>query len=138
MAGEAVERFAKDGTLKGLRAEKALAAAAAMRNMIRLARTHRVPIAFGTDAGVIPHGSNAREFTLMTQWGGLTPMETLPAATSNGARLLGWEQDLGTLATGKWADIVAVPGDPLRDISAVERVSFVMKDGKVYRARRHD
>ncbi len=133
MAGEAVERFAKSGVLKGLRAEKALAAAAAMRKGIKLAAAHRVPIALGTDAGVIPHGTNAREFGLMVEWGGLTPMAALNAGTMNAAKLLGWDARVGSLATGKLADIVAVPGDPLADIRATERVSFVMKGGVIYK-----
>lgn len=133
MAGEAVERFARNGVLTGFRAEKALAAAAAMRNAIKLARANNVLIALGTDAGVIPHGTNGREFTLMVEWGGLTPMEAIVAGTSSAATLLGWEARLGTLASGKLADIVAVPGDPLQDVTLLERVSFVMKDGVVYR-----
>jgi imidazolonepropionase-like amidohydrolase len=133
MAGEAVERFAKNGVLKGLRAEKALAAAAAVRKGIRIAAANRVPIALGTDAGVIPHGTNAREFGLMVEWGGLTPMASLIAGTSSAARLLGWDARIGTLAAGKLADIVAVPGDPLADIHVTERVSFVMKGGVVYK-----
>lgn len=133
MAGEAVERAAKDGTIKGHRAEKALAAAAGMRNAIRLAKQHKVPIALGTDAGVIPHGTNAREMRLMVEWGGFTPMEALVAATSSAATLLGWDDRLGTLAAGKLADIVAVPGDPTRDITVTERVLFVMKDGAIYK-----
>lgn len=131
MAGEAVEKFAKSGVLKGLRAEKGLAAAAAMRNAIKLAASHRVPIAFGTDAGVIPHGTNAREFGLMVEWGGLSPIESLNAGTINAARLLGWEKRVGTIESGKLADIVAVPGNPLDDIHVTERVSFVMKGGVV-------
>ena len=134
MAGEVVEGFAKDGTLKGLRAEKAKAAAAAMRNAIRIAKAQHLNVALGTDAGVIAHGTNAREFYLMTAWGGFTPMEAIVAGTGNGAKLLGWDKTLGTLATGKLADIVAVPGDPLRDITALQRVTFVMKDGKVYKS----
>jgi imidazolonepropionase-like amidohydrolase len=132
MAGEAVEKFAKSGVLKGLRAEKGLAAAAAMRNAIKLAAAHRVLIAFGTDAGVIPHGTNAREFGLMVEWGGLSPIEALNAGTINAARLLGWEKRIGTIESGKLADIVAVPGNPLEDIHVTERVSFVMKGGVVY------
>ncbi|MEO5580079.1 MAG: amidohydrolase family protein, partial [Gemmatimonadaceae bacterium] len=116
MAGEAVDRFARSGVIKGLRAEKAIAAASAMRKAIRLAAEHRVPIALGTDAGVIPHGSNAREFWLIVEWGGLTPMAALKAGAINAARLLGWESRVGSLAVGKLADIVAVPGDPLQDI----------------------
>ena len=134
MAGEAVERFARNGVLTGLRAQKALAAAAAMWNAIKLARANRVMVALGTDAGVIPHGTNAHEFILLNQWGGYTPMEAIVAGTSNAAKLLGWEKNVGTLTAGKWADIVAVPGDPLRDLTALERVTFVMKDGKVHKS----
>jgi imidazolonepropionase-like amidohydrolase len=133
MAGDAVERFAKNGVLKGLRAEKALAAGAAMRNATKIAVANHVQIALGTDAGVIPHGTNAREFGLMVEWGGLTPMAALNAGTMNAAKLLGWDARVGSLAPGKLADIVAVPGNPLADIHATERVSFVMKGGVVYK-----
>jgi imidazolonepropionase-like amidohydrolase len=133
MAGEAVERAAREGTLKGLRAEKALAAAAAMRNAIKIAKSNNVKLALGTDAGVIQHGTNAREMRLMVEWGGLTPMEAIVAGTSSAAKLLGWDDRLGTLAANKLADIVAVPGDITRDITAAERVIFVMKDGVVYK-----
>jgi imidazolonepropionase-like amidohydrolase len=133
MAGEAVERAAKNGVLKGLRAEKALAAAAAMRRGIKIAVANKVLIALGTDAGVIPHGTNAREFFLMVEWGGLSNMEAIIAGTMNGAKLLGWDKNLGSLTTGKWADIVAVSGDPLKDIHAMEKVVFVMKNGVVYK-----
>ena len=133
MAAETVERAAKTGVLKGLRAEKALAAAAAVRHSIKLAVTNKLQIALGTDAGVIPHGTNAREFVLMVEWGGMTNMESIEAGTINGAKLLGWDKNLGSLTVGKWADIVAVSGDPLRDIHAMERPVFVMKNGVVYR-----
>jgi imidazolonepropionase-like amidohydrolase len=133
MAGEAVERLAKADFLKGLRQEKALSAAAAMRNAIRLAVKNRVKIALGTDAGVIPHGTNGHEFTLMVEWGGLAPMEAITAGTLNGAKLLGWDKDGGSLETGKWADIVAVPGDPLADIKRMESTVFVMKNGMIYK-----
>jgi imidazolonepropionase-like amidohydrolase len=135
MAGEAAERFAKNGVLKGLRAEKALAAGAAMRNATKIAVANHVQIALGTDAGVIPHGTNAREFGLMVEWGGLTPMAALTAGTMNAAKLLGWDARVGSLAPGKLADIVAVPGDPLADIHATEHVSFVMKGGVIYRGQ---
>jgi imidazolonepropionase-like amidohydrolase len=135
MAGEAVERAAKNGVLKGLRAEKALAAAAAMRRAIKIAVANKVQIALGTDAGVIPHGTNAREFVLMIEWGGMNPMDAIIAGTMNGAKLLGWDKNLGSLTVGKWADIVAVSGDPLKDIHAMERVVFVMKNGVVYKGR---
>jgi len=133
-AGEAVERAAKTGVLKGLRAEKALAAAAAMRNAVRLAMTNKVPIALGTDAGVGPHGANGHEFTLMVEWGGMTPMQAIVAGTSNAAKLLGWDRNVGTLSAGKWADVVAVPGDPIADIKTMEKPVFVMKNGVVYKA----
>ncbi len=132
-AGEAVERAAKNGVLKGLRAEKALAAAAAMRHAIKIAIANKVQIALGTDAGVIPHGTNAHEFVLMVEWGGMSNMDSLVAGTLNAAKLLGWDKNLGSLSPRKWADIVAVPGDPLKDIHATERVVFVMKNGVVYR-----
>jgi imidazolonepropionase-like amidohydrolase len=135
MAGEAVERAAKNGVLKGMRAEKALAAAAAMRHGIKIAIANHVQIALGTDAGVIPHGTNAREFFLMVDWGGMNPMESIMAGTMNGAKLLGWDKNLGSLTPGKWADIVAVSGDPLKDIHAMEKVVFVMKNGVVYKGR---
>src|SRR5438128_2306478 len=132
-AAEAVERAAKTGVLKGLRAEKALAAAAAVRHSIKLAVANKIQIALGTDAGVIPHGTNAREFFLMVDWGGMTNMQAIQAGTLNGAKLLGWDKYLGSLTVGKWADIVAVSGDPLKDIHAMEGVVFVMKNGVVYR-----
>ena len=132
-AAEAVERAARNGVLKGLRAEKALAAAASVRRAIKLAVANRVLIAFGTDAGVIPHGTNAREFFLMVDWGGMTNMQSIQAGTLSGAKLLGWEKNLGSLTAGKWADIVAVSGDPLKDIHAMEKVVFVMKNGVTYK-----
>jgi imidazolonepropionase-like amidohydrolase len=132
-AAEAVERAAKTGVLKGLRAEKALAAAAAVRHSIKLAVATKLQIALGTDAGVVPHGTNAHEFFLMVDWGGISNMEAIQAGTLNGAKLLGWDRNLGSLSPGKWADIVAVSGDPLKDIHAMERPVFVMKNGVVYR-----
>lgn len=136
MAGETVERLAKNGVLKGFRAEKALAAAAAMRNALKIAVANRVPVALGTDAGVIPHGTNAREFILMVEWGGMQPMDAIVAGTMSGARLLGMDKTLGSLAPGKLADIVAVSGDPLKDIRRMENVVFVMKNGMVYKGAR--
>jgi len=132
-AAEGVERAAKAGVLKGLRAEKALAAAAAIRRSIKMAVANKVQIALGTDAGVVPHGTNAHEFVLMVEWGGMSNMDSIVAGTLNGAKLLGWDKHLGSLQAGKWADIVAVSGDPLADIHAMQNVVFVMKNGVVYK-----
>ena len=79
------------------------------------------------------HGRNAHEFVLMCEWGGLTPMQSIVAGTSSAATLLGWDKDVGTLAAGKYADIVAVPGDPTADIHALEKPVFVMKNGFIYK-----
>src|SRR5947207_4703435 len=109
---------------------KAKAAVAARSDMFRNALKAGVKIAFGTDSAVSPHGMNAKEFALMTGLG-MTPAAALRSATAVAAQLLGVDDRLGTLAEGKIADVVAVPGDPLADITATERVSFVMKDGQV-------
>jgi imidazolonepropionase-like amidohydrolase len=91
-----------------------------------------VPMAVGSDVGPFPHGTQARELVLMVKYG-MAPLAVLQADLLNGAKLLGWEGQIGSLEAGYLADIVAVPGDPLQDISAVENVSFVMKGGVVYR-----
>jgi imidazolonepropionase-like amidohydrolase len=87
-----------------------------------------VPIAVGSDVGPFPHGTQARELTLMVQFG-MTPLAALQADLINGAKLLGWENQIGVLKPGYFADIVAVPGNPLDNIDVVEHVSFVMKGG---------
>ena len=133
MAGETVEKLAKNGFLKSLIAEKALSAAGAMRNAIKIAIADGVKIALGTDAGVIPHGKNAHEFTLMVEWGGMKPLDAITAGTLNGAKLLGLDKSIGSLEIGKFADIVAVPGNPLENIKLMENGNlFVMKNGVVY------
>ncbi len=133
MAGEAVEKLANNGFLKGYRGEKALAAAKAMRNAIKIAIANDVLIALGTDSGVIPHGTNGREFRLMIEWGGMKPLDAITAGTLNGARLLGLDKTVGSLEVGKYADIVAVKGNPLTNIKSFENVDFVMKNGFVYK-----
>ena len=111
---------------------KAKAAATARSEMFRNALKLGVKISFGTDAAVFPHGQNAKEFKLMVDLG-MTPIDALKAATANDAELLGIGQKVGTLEKGKLADVIAMPGDPTSDITATERVLFVMKDGKVIR-----
>ncbi|HEY6455258.1 MAG TPA: amidohydrolase family protein [Steroidobacteraceae bacterium] len=91
-----------------------------------------VKIAFGTDAAVYPHGQNAHEFELMVM-AGMPPVFALQAATTHAAELLKHEKDLGSVTPGKPADVIAVPGNPLDDISLMKRVTFVMKDGIVYK-----
>ncbi len=91
-----------------------------------------VPFAMGSDVGPFPHGTQAREFELMVKYG-MKPLEALRAGTVNAARLLGWGDQVGALKTGYYADIIAVPGNPLDDVKAVESVSFVMKNGTVYK-----
>jgi imidazolonepropionase-like amidohydrolase len=113
-------------------AEKALAAGKAWPEMIRNAQKIGVRIAFGSDAGVGMHGkTNPEQLAWMVRWG-FTPAQALQSATISAAHLLGVES--GSLEAGKLADLIAVPGDPLRDIAAIYRVSFVMKDGQVYRS----
>jgi imidazolonepropionase-like amidohydrolase len=91
-----------------------------------------VPMAVGSDVGPFPHGTQAREFELMVQYG-MSPVAVLQADLLNGAKLLGWEGQIGALKPGFFADVIAVSGDPTKDISAVTKVSFVMKGGVVYR-----
>ena len=91
-----------------------------------------VPMAVGSDVGPFPHGTQAREFNLMVKYG-MTPLAVLQADLLNGAKLLGWQDQIGVLKPGYLADIIAVSGDPLADIGALQKVSFVMKGGIVYR-----
>jgi len=102
------------------------------RAMLGKAIKAGVKIACGTDAPAIPHGENAKEFIYMVE-AGMPAMKAIQSATLEGARLLGVEKDLGTVEPGKFADLVAVPGDPLADISLMTKVNFVMKAGIVYR-----
>jgi imidazolonepropionase-like amidohydrolase len=89
-----------------------------------------VKVAFGTDQGLVPHGRNAEEFALMVK-GGMTPMQAIVAATSSAAELLGDPQDIGSVQAGRFADLAAVDGDPLADITELQRVRFVMQAGRV-------
>ena len=91
-----------------------------------------VPMAVGSDVGPFPHGTQAREFELMVKYG-MPAADVLRASLLNGARLLGWQDMIGQLKPGFYADVIAVPGDPLQDISVLKRVSFVMKNGIVYK-----
>jgi imidazolonepropionase-like amidohydrolase len=109
---------------------KAKAVMPAARKNIAHAFASGVRVAFGTDAAVYPHGLNAHEFAVMVKLG-LTPLQAIQAATENAADLLGWPGKVGSLEPGAWADIVAVDSDPLKDVTTLERVKFVMKGGEV-------
>jgi len=111
---------------------KAKAATAARSDMFRNAVKMGIRISFGTDAAVFPHGQNAKEFKLMVDLG-MSAIDALKSATANDAELLGIAQKVGTLEKAKLADVIAVPGDPTVDITATERVSFVMKEGRIIR-----
>lgn len=91
-----------------------------------------VPIAFGTDAGVFPHGQNARQFVIMVQRG-MTPMEAIQSATSVAARYMGWADRVGSIASGRYGDLIAVRGDPLQDVSLLQNVVVVVKGGLVFK-----
>lgn len=116
--------------------QKADAAVKQQDQMVRRALATGVKIALGTDAAVYPHGDNALEFVLMAA-DGMTPAQSLRAGTSSAAELLGLQNKIGTLEPGKFADVVAVPGNPFQDIKVTQSVLFVMKEGVVYRNERH-
>src|SRR5882672_2687195 len=118
MLAESIEKEKKIGRLQ--------------RENFRHAFQSGAKIAFGTDAGVYPHGDNAKQFGKMVDWG-MKPLDAIQAATVNAADLLGWADKIGTLESGHYADLVAVSGDPLSDARVLESVKFVMKSGAVVR-----
>lgn len=101
------------------------------RERFRAAHTAGAKIAYGTDAGVYPHGLNARQFSKMVQWG-MSPLQAIQAATINNAHLFGMDADIGTVEPGKYADLIATRGNPLIDVTELESVDFVMKAGQVH------
>jgi len=118
--------------LPAMYADKMKTVTAAMRQNITKAIQAGVKIALGTDAAVYPHGLNAHEFEVYTKLG-LTPLQSIQTGTINAADLLGWSDRIGTLEPGKFADIVAVEGDPLKDITLLQHPAMVMKGGVVYK-----
>ena len=132
MAVEYVFQAAGDGTLAPWSAIKAREITPVARESHRRAVAAGVPIAFGTDAGVFPHGTNADEFRLLVE-AGMTPAQALLSATREAANLLGILDEAGTVEEGKWADLVAVRGNPLEDVELLKEVGFVMKDGVIYK-----
>ena len=105
------------------------------RQAFRKAVQAGVKIAFGTDVSNFPHGLNARQFAWQVRYG-QTPMQAIRSATLSAAELIGREKEIGTLEPGRWADLIAVKGDPLQDVAVLERVDFVMKEGRVYKDAR--
>jgi imidazolonepropionase-like amidohydrolase len=133
MAFEAVVKGAREGKLAPWSAQKALEIAPHASESFRKAVAGGVKIAFGTDAGVFPHGENAGEFRLMVE-AGMTPMQAIQAATVGAADLLGPPgRNMGVIAAGRYADLVGVRGNPLTDIRLLEKMDFVMKSGVVYK-----
>jgi len=112
-----------------LKAKMELVSGVGKQNVQKAIKTG-VKIGMGTDAAVYPHGLNAHELEVYVQLG-MTPLEAIQSATINDADLLGWKDKIGALEAGKWADIIAVDGDPLHDITVLQRVKFVMKGGQV-------
>jgi imidazolonepropionase-like amidohydrolase len=134
LAGETVLAHADAGLLPDWAVAKAREAGSAMRTNFSRAVKSGVRIALGTDSGVYPHGQNGREFKLMVD-GGMTPMASLLAGTREAAELIG-RDDVGVIEPGRWADLVAVEGDPLSDITVLERPAVVMKGGRIAFDRR--
>jgi imidazolonepropionase-like amidohydrolase len=135
LAGNFVAEKAKvPGYYPDVVVPKALAIGPQIQSTFAKAYKRGVKIAFGTDSGVSYHGDNAKEFALMVE-GGMPPIEAILSATVNTAELLRISDKAGTIEKGKWADVVAVKGNPLADIRELERVQFVMKGGKVYKKR---
>ncbi|MDP5209761.1 amidohydrolase family protein [Microbulbifer sp. 2205BS26-8] len=133
MAGEWVtEKSAIEGFLPDIVRPKAATIGPLMLGTFSRAYKRGVKIAFGTDTGVTRHGDNAREFVLMVQ-GGMAPADAIRSATWHAAQLLQVQDELGSISEGKMADIIAVAGNPLEDISELQRVQFVMKGGKIYK-----
>jgi imidazolonepropionase-like amidohydrolase len=132
MAPRAVGEMARAGQLPPGPTRKALELEPQVSASHQRAIRGGVRIAFGTDAGVFAHGRNAEEFALLVQ-AGMTPAQALLAATRNAAEALGRSDDLGAIAPGRIADIIAVRGNPLQDVTILQDVGFVMKDGVVHK-----
>jgi imidazolonepropionase-like amidohydrolase len=127
----------ENGKLPAIYAQKMHDVSAVEKATAKKAIAAGVKIALGTDAAVYPHGLNARELDVYVSQFGMTPLAALQTGTINAADLMGWSDRVGTLEPSKWADIIAVAGDPLKDVKLLEHVSFVMKAGVVYKNETH-
>lgn len=131
-AGDAVEKYGKQYGLPEKLIEKARSINSKKRESYRKAIKAGVKIAYGTDAGVFPHGMNGVDFKLLVELG-MTPMQAIQSATIAAAELLDHTADIGSVQTGRFADLVAVKADPLKDMSVLEQITFVMKGGVVHK-----
>ncbi len=132
-AGKWTEKKAEEpGYYPPAIAAKAKGLGTLIQNAFAKAYREQVKIAFGTDAGVYPHGQNAQEFEYMVK-AGMPPIKAILSATRDAADLLGQSGNIGTIQSGRWADLVAVKGDPLTDITLLQAISFVMKEGQIYK-----
>jgi len=129
---DAIDRAGQDNPIPESERERARRTRSIAYEGFRRALAAGLPIGFATDASVIPHGQNAKELSVRVKLGE-SPMAAIVSATSLNAEIIGWQDDVGSLSAGKFADIIAVSGDPLQEISALEHVGFVMKNGEIYR-----
>src|SRR6185369_11400345 len=123
----------QNGNLPAFSAQKMRDVSAVEKATAKRAIAQGVKIALGTDAAVYPHGLNAHELDVYVNQFGMTPLAAIQAGTINAADLMGWSDRVGALEPGKWADIIAVKGDPLQDVKLLQHVNFVMKSGVVYK-----
>ena len=129
---EAIDRAGEDNPIPESERQRAREVRSIAYDGFRRALAAGLPIGFATDAVVIPHGQNAKEFSVRVKLGE-SPMAAIVSATSLNAEIIGWKEDVGSLSAGKFADVIAVAGDPLADVSVLEHVGFVMKGGVTYR-----
>ncbi|WP_263382653.1 amidohydrolase family protein [Granulicella arctica] len=125
------------GSLPAIYQQKMIDVGAAMKANHKRAIAAGVKVALGTDAAVYPHGLNAHEIDVYVNQYGMTPLQGIQTGTINAADLMGWTDRAGTIEVGKWADLIAVDGDPLKDVKVLQHVSFVMKAGVVYKDETH-
>jgi imidazolonepropionase-like amidohydrolase len=129
---ECIEEQGREGTIPKDFLEHDAQLGEIQRENFRKAVKEGEKMSFGTDAGVCPYGTSAKQFAFMVKYG-MTPMQAIQAATHNAADLLGHSDEVGSIKPGKFADVIAVSGDPLENVRVLEHVEFVMKDGKVYK-----
>jgi imidazolonepropionase-like amidohydrolase len=129
---ECIQEGGKNGTTPADFLQHDAELGQAQRDNFRKAVAAGAKMSFGTDLGVCPYGSSGKQFAFMVKYG-MTPMQAIQSATTNAADLLGHSKEIGSIKAGKYADLIAVGGDPLKDITVLENVEFVMKEGKIYK-----